>query len=127
MIIYAWQMLEDIKTDVLGLQKKLSKTEDNRRINLGDIKEYRNGDRVFMRRIHTKLLNSPARKMERLFNCIPEHIRNITGSSTEYFKKKLDEWLKGVPDQPKCGAYAGRCVGRNNSIVVQRTMGNGWR
>merc|ERR1712101_51666 len=34
MIIYAWQKLEDIKTDVLGIQKKLSK-EDNRRIRLG--------------------------------------------------------------------------------------------
>merc|ERR1712066_303853 len=45
MIIYTRQMLEDIKTDVLGLQKKLSKIENNRRINLGHIKEYRNGER----------------------------------------------------------------------------------
>ena len=57
--------------------------------------------------------------MERLFNCIPGHIRDITESSTEYFKKQLDEWLEGIPDQPKCGVYAGRCAGANNSIAAQ--------
>ena len=31
MIIYAWQMLEGIKTDVLGLQMKLSKRTRHRR------------------------------------------------------------------------------------------------
>ena len=74
MIIYAWQILEDIKTDVLGLQMKLSEIDYNRSIKLGGIKQYRkNGTRI-MRRIHTKVLNSPVRKMERLFNCIPGHI-----------------------------------------------------
>ena len=67
------------------------------------------------------------RKMEKLFNCIPGHIRDITKRPTEYFKKQLDEWLKGVPDQPKCGVYAGRCEGTSNSIAVQCTVSNAWR
>ena len=67
------------------------------------------------------------RKMERIFNCIPGQIRDITKSPTEYFKKQLDEWLKGVLDQPKCGVYAGRCEGTSNSIPVQCTGGKGWR
>ena len=71
---------------------------------LGGIKQYRMD--------YTKILNSPARKMERLFNCITGHIRDITGRPTEQFKKQLDEWLKWVPDQSKCGAYAGRAGGK---------------
>merc|ERR1711888_34646 len=77
--------------------------------------------------IQTKILISPMKKMERLFNCIPGHIRNIKERPIEYFKKQLDEWLKGVSDQPKCGTYAGRCGGTSNSITVQCTVGNTWR
>ena len=130
MIIYAWQMLEGIKTDVLGLQTKLSKISKHRSIQLGDIKQYRKDSTRMLGSIQTKILNSPARKMERLFNCIPGHIRDITGRPTEYFKKQLDEWLKEVPDQPKCGVYAGRAVGASNSINVQylaRNRTSNWR
>ena len=127
MIIYAWQMLEGIKTDVLGLRTKLSKITHNRSIQLGSIKKYRLDRTVMLTSIQTKILNSPARKMERLFNCIPGHIRDITKRPTEYFKKHLDEWLKGVPDQPKCGTYAGMAVGVSNSIDVQCTVYNTWR
>merc|ERR1712033_29691 len=119
MIIYAWQMLEGIKTDVLGLQTKLSEIDYHRSIKLGDIKQYRADGTRMMVRIQTKILNSPMRKMERLFNCIPGHIRDITKRPTDYFKKQLDEWLREVPDHPKCGVYAGRCEGTSNSIAVQ--------
>ena len=112
MIIYTCQMLEGIKTDVLGLQTKLSEIDYNRSIKLGGIKQYRTHGTRMLVRIQTKILNIPARTMESLFNCIPLHIRNITGRSTEYFKKQLNEWLKEVPDQPNCGAFAERCVGQ---------------
>merc|ERR1711888_462816 len=102
MIIYTWQMLEGKKTDVLGLQTKLSKIGPHRSIQLGDIKKYRHDRTVIDTAIQTKILNSPMRKMERLLNCIPGHIRNIKERPIEYFKKQLDEWLKGIPDQPKC-------------------------
>ena len=65
--------------------------------------------------------------MGRLYNCISGHIRDITESSTEYFKKQLDEWLEGVPDQPKCGVYAERCEGTSNSIAVQCTVYDTWQ
>merc|ERR1711888_47994 len=89
----------------------LSKIGPNRSIQLGGIKKYRLDGTVMDTAVQTKILNSPMRKMEMLFNCIPGHIRDIKKRPTEYFKKLLDEWLKGVPDQPKCGIYAGRCEG----------------
>merc|ERR1712033_91174 len=69
MIIYAWQMLEGKKIDVLGLQTKLSKIGRYRSIDLGDIKKYRLDGTKLDTAIQTKILNSPMRKMERLFNC----------------------------------------------------------
>merc|ERR1712002_922739 len=110
-----------------GLQTKLSKISHHRRIQLSSIKKYRLDRTVMLTSIQTKISNSPARRMERLFNCIPGYIRDITKRPTEYFKKHLDEWLKGLPDQPKCGAYAGMAVGVSNSIDVQCTMYNTWR
>ena len=64
--------------------------------------------------------------MERLLNHIPSHLRNIIGRRTEYFKKRLDEWLmKEVPDQPKCGNY--RIAARSNSINAQYVPGKRMR
>ena len=77
---------------------------------------------------YTKILNSPAKKMRRLFNYIPGYLRDITGYTTEYFKKQLNDWLKEeVPDYPKCGIYAGRFVGVNNSIGLQYSVSNSAR
>ena len=101
MIINGWQQLEGVRENVLNL--KVSERSRDRRIQLGDVKFYRKGGGRILPGVRTQILNSPARKVERLFNHIPSHLRNITGKTTEYFKKMLDEWLiKEVPDQPKC-------------------------
>ena len=117
-------MLEGTKTYVLGLQTKVTKIRYHRNIELGDIKQYRKDGTRIQGRIQTKILNSPARKMERLFNCIPGHIRDNTGRPTGHFKKQLDKWLKEVPDQPKYGVYAGWAVRACNSINVQYLVRN---
>ena len=81
----------------------------HRSTKLGSIKQYTLDRTRMLGRIQTKILNSPARKMERLFNCIPGHLRDITRRPTGYFKKHLDKWLREkVPDQPKCGVYVER-------------------
>ena len=55
-----------------------------------DIKKYGHDRTVISTAIQTKILSSPLRKMEKLFNCIPGHIRDIKERPTEYFKKQLD-------------------------------------
>ena len=54
MIIYAWQMLEGIKPDVLGLQTKMSEINYHRSIKLGGIKQYRKDGARMMERIQKK-------------------------------------------------------------------------
>ena len=48
--------------------------------------------------------------MMRLFNAIPGEIRDIKGKKTEYFKRELDRWLNGVPDEPEIAEYRARTI-----------------
>ena len=101
MIIYGWQQLEGIKENVLKL--KTSGRSGTRRIQLGDEKYSGNDGLRILPSVKTRILNSPARQTERLFNCMPKELREITGVTVDTFKKHLDKWLREeVPDQPKC-------------------------
>ena len=39
-------------------------------------------------------------KGARLFNCIPQEVRDLTGVNVATFKANLDIWLQTIPDQP---------------------------
>ena len=84
-----------------------SDTRD-RRIISPTIPRYANGKRL-SRAEWDQIFNCPARKVQRLFNCIPGWIRNLKkseGCSVDKFKRHLDDWLKMVPDQPRSGGYS---------------------
>ena len=85
MIINAWQRIEGLKENVLQFRERW--IDRNRNIK--------------SERVPTSPLNiihySPARKMERRFNCLPQKIKAITGVKIETFKKRLDDWLRGIP------------------------------
>ena len=63
---------------------------------------------------------STARQMERLFNSLPYRIQKITGVKTDIFKKKLDEWLRDIPDTPKIDDYGASVGAETNSIIDQK-------
>ena len=55
-----------------------------------------------------------------LWNCLPKHIRNISGLSVEAFKRRLDWVLRLYPDEPRCsatGLYVDEHGRTSNSIV----------
>ena len=87
MIIYGYQQLEGIKENVLKL--KTSGRSGARRIQLGDVKFYRSGGVRILPSARTQILNSPARQTERLFNCLPKDLREITGVTVDTFKKRV--------------------------------------
>ena len=70
--------------------------------------------------------NSTAKRMERLFNCLPPYIRNIEGKTVETFKKVLDKWLQKIPDMPKIDGYGARVAAEDNSIMKQVAVAR-WR
>ena len=107
MIINAWQQLEGERENILGFKEIWAGRHRN-------IKS----SRVPMHK-NNLIHYSPARKMERLFNILPPHIKSITGVKTDTFKKKLDKWLVGVPDAPKIDGYGATVAAESNSIWHQ--------
>ena len=57
--------------------------------------------------------------MERLFNAIPQDIRNVTGQTKDTFKRHLDKWLRNIPDMPKIDGYGVTVAAESNSIIHQ--------
>merc|ERR1711989_231191 len=68
----------------------------------------------------TMIHYSTARQIERLFNALPYRIQKITGVKTDTFKKKLDEWLRDIPDTPKINDYGVSVGAETNSIIDQK-------
>ena len=122
-MIYGWQQLEGIKENVLRLtamrreRETEMETRDRKMMSL-KIPDNENGKRL-SRVEKRQIYNCPARKIQRLFNCIPGKIRNLTGVTTDTFKRHLDEWLKKVPDQPRGGGYSERVAAESNGIQHQ--------
>ena len=119
MIIYGWQQLEEIRENVLRLTA--TKTKRDRRIISSKIPNMANGKRL-SRVEKRQIYNCPSRKTQRIFNSIPGSIRNLTGVTTDTFKRHLDEWLKTVPDQPRGGGYSERVAAELNSIQHQAAI-----
>ena len=65
---------------------------------------------------------STARQMERLFNALPYRIQKITGVKTDTFKKKLDEWLRDIPDIPKIDDYSVSVSAETNRIIDPKNI-----
>ena len=120
MVIYGWQQLEGIKENVLRLTKMRREgetemeTRDRKMMSL-KIPDNANGKRL-SRVEKRQIYDCQARKIQRLFNCIPGKIRNLTGVTTDTFKRHLDEWLKMVPHQPRGGGYSERVAAESNGI-----------
>ena len=58
--------------------------------------------------------------MERLFNALPYRIQKITGAKTDLFKKKLNEWMRDIPDTPKIDDYGASVSAETNSMIDQK-------
>ena len=109
MIINTWQQLEGQRDNLMDF--KVNERSRHRTIKSTRVKWNGNNKNSSI------IYNSPALKMMRLFNAIPEDIRDTTGVKLEIFKRKLDKWLKLVPDTPIIDNY--RAAAESNSLVHQ--------
>ena len=65
---------------------------------------------------HLREASLPVRG-QRLFNTLPQELRNITGCTVETFKRALDKYLVGVPDEPQIQGYTAQRRGETNSLI----------
>ena len=54
---------------------------------------------------------------QRLFNILPKELRNLTGCTVETFKRSLDKYLRGVPDEPQIPGYTALRRAETNSLI----------
>ena len=54
---------------------------------------------------------------QRLFNTLPQEVRNLTGCTVETFKRSLDKFLRDVPDEPQIPGYTSMRRAETNSII----------
>ena len=121
LIIYVWKMMENMVPNLT--------TESNQ---IRSYTSLRYGRRCVVppvsnalsSRIRTLREGSFAVHGSRLFNILPQHIRNMTNVELPEFKKKLDEFLATIPDEPQSQGYTDIRRAESNSILhMVQTIG----
>ena len=90
-IIFLWKVAQGL---VQGYSSSFYTSP--RRGRLVHIPPYRNQSPPTVKRARETSLKVNGAK---LFNIIPQHLRDMSGSQDQ-FKHALDDWLKSIPDQP---------------------------
>ena len=112
-------MIEGIKENVLNL--KSIKNGRSRAIWSRPVRWSYRGKKI-KHSSRSTVHNSTAKRMERLFNCLPPYIRNIENKTVDTFKYQLDRWLKTIPDTPRIDNYGARVAAEDNSIINQAAV-----
>ena len=115
-IIYIWKILER-QVPNPGVEVSLSDTK-GRQVKLPAINR-KSTNKVKSLREATLQVHGG-----RLFNSLPQHLRNTTNCKLEIFKESLDIFLSTIPDQPKIGQLIPACCDQttaapSNSLVDQ--------
>ena len=50
---------------------------------------------------------------------LPYELQTVTGVKNKIFKRKIDEWLRTIPDTPRIDDYGASVGVSTNSIVEQ--------
>ena len=111
-IIYTWKILEGLVPNV-GTNKVSSRTSA-RHGRLCEIPRISNSAPANIRSL---LEGSFCIHAGKLFNAIPKSIRNLVGVDIATFKKKLDEFLTSIPDEPQSPGYTARRRADSNSLI----------
>ena len=107
--IYVWKVLEGLVPN-FGLQS-------NHNIRRGRSCIMPAIVRAGFQRYQTIRSNSMGIMGSRLFNHLPSTIRDMSGCSVDTFKRRLDEHLDAIPDEPRLPRLVRYCSKGSNSIL----------
>lgn len=114
LIIYIWKILE--KKIVSPFKDQIRMTDPSSRTGRKFCLDHLPN---IPRSAQTILFNSPLNRAKRLFNKLPKDIRNLNDISADTFKKHLDGFLNGVPDEPGVPGYTQMRTSSSNSLMSQ--------
>ena len=58
----------------------------------------------------------------RLFNAMPNCVRNMTNCSIDAFKNALDKYIRAVPDEPRVAGLVPFCSESSNSLLLMKKL-----
>ena len=64
---------------------------------------------------------------QRLFNTLPQYLRNITRCSVDSFKRRLDHYLLTIPDEPQIPGYTAQRRADSNSLLDMTRHANSYQ
>ena len=107
-IIYVWKTIQGMVPE-----NGVCLAPDNERIGrLCKIPNLKHAERL--KREQSFQVSGP-----RVFNCLPKKLRNVSDCTLEEFKEQLDDYLSGVPDEPKIGGLMPLNYEQSNSLIFQ--------
>ena len=121
-IIYVWKIIENIVPN-------FSHNENG--IELGGISWYHH-NRLGRKCMIPTIERGPFQSIRsaslafqgpRLFNCLPQNLRNLSGCTVNNFKSKLDKFLSEVPDEPLVPNYVKYRRAQSNSLIDMLSVG----
>ena len=117
-IIYVWSILEGIVPNFNHVEKT---TEIG---GITSYNTYRHGRKCRIRTVErssfrNEICQSLAVQGPKLFNSLPQHLRNITNCSKIKFKAALDKYLEKIPDEPHIIGIREVRHADSNSLVDQ--------
>ena len=117
MIIYIWRILEEQVPNIyngVNASGCIVASWHDRRGRVCDLPQIIRPSSSQVKRLREASL---AVKGQRLFNTLPQDIRNMTGCTKEVFKRALDKYLKDIPDEPQIQGYTAFRKADTNSLV----------
>ena len=130
LIIYTWRVIEGHVPNPSSTLSSFTTLRSGRFCHIPKVKSSASA------KVQTLRHNSFACKGPRLLNKMPQCIRDLSGCTTDEFKKKLDEILTLYPDEPRLQGLGMYSASESNSLVhVKRkkildtgtTRSKGWR
>ena len=112
-IIYVWKMLENMVPNLTTDNKITSNTS----LRFGRKCDVPSMSRTASSRVQSIREGSLSVNGVQLFNVLPRQIRDMTNVELPDFKKKLDEFLATIPDEPLCPGYTGIRRAESNSLL----------
>ena len=101
-VIYLWRKLEGQVPNFSGTDSKIKSRWHQRKGCYCQVPHVDRGGTTAAQNLH---LSSFAVHAPRLFNSLPDYIRNTTDCSLNVFKGLLDKFLASVPDKPLIRGY----------------------
>ena len=116
-IIYIWRILEGQVPNIIsaeGMQPKIRAKCHERRGRECEIPQV---NRNAPAKVQSLIYASLPIHGQRLFNTLPIELRNIHNCTVEVFKKRLDDYLKTIPDEPQIQGYTSQRRAESNSLL----------